>query len=373
MPYVREAFQTLGETVVIDGPRISPVDVADADVLAIRSTTRVDRRLLEGSRLRFVGTATIGFDHLDRDYLEGRGIKWCYSAGCNANSVSEYVTAALLHLATRYGFCLEDRTIGVVGVGNVGRLVAEKAEVLGMRVLRNDPPRERTEGGSGFVSVKQVLGEADVITMHVPLTADGQDATFHMVDEDFLSNARPGLIFINSARGSVVDTPALIGALDSGAVGRAVVDTWEGEPDYSSELLERADIGTPHIAGHSFEGKVAGTVNVYREACRCLGATPTWKVDELLPAPEVPEVVVEPGEGPDEEALWDIVSQVYDICRDDADLRRANVRSTAERAAHFSRLRKEYPVRREFRFTRVVAANASSAFLDKIAGLGFAT
>ena len=243
MPFAMEAFSSLGETRILEGRDIKAADVRETDILALRSTTKVNRELLEGSKVRFVGTATIGPDHLDIPYFDKMGIKWCFAPGCNANSVSEYVAAALLYLASKHGFTLEGKTIGVIGVGNVGCRVVEKARALGMRVLMNDPPRERLEsresrvesreskvqsrkskvespkskgqslGGieceHGFVSLEQVLAESDIITVHVPLTKEGTDKTVHLADAAFFARAKKGLIFINAARGPVVDSPAL--------------------------------------------------------------------------------------------------------------------------------------------------------------------
>ena len=370
MPLVREAFETLGDVVIRDGRAIGPADVRDAELLAIRSTTRVDRGLLEGSAVRFVGTATIGTDHMDLPYLEQAGIRWCFAPGCNANSVSEYVTAALLCLAGRRGLCLEGKTLGVIGVGNVGRLVVEKAHTLGLRVLANDPPRARREGLAGFVELQTVLAESDIVTFHVPLTREGPDATAHMAGRALFERLKPGCIFLNAARGAVVDTDALLFALDRGIVAHAVIDTWEGEPRYRVALLDRVDLGTPHIAGHSFEGKVMGTVMVYREACAFLGRPAVWTPDDLLPAPQVPDVRVDAAGRGDEEVLRELVRQVYDIEGDDHRLRAC--REGPERcAAHFDALRRHYPERREFRFTRVHLRNASETLAHKVAGLGF--
>lgn len=371
MPLVREAFETLGETVVLGGRDISAGDVKDADILAIRSTTVVNRELIEGSCVKFVGTATIGIDHLDTDLLERRGIGWCYSPGCNANSVSEYVTAALLELAVRHEFSLQGMTIGVIGVGNVGRLVVEKARALGMHVLQNDPPRARAERDEAFSSLEEVVETADIVSMHVPLEKSGRDATFHMADKAFFSRIKPGLIFINAARGAVANTTTLLEALATGAVGHAVIDTWENEPRISRELLDKVDLGTPHIAGYSFEGKVAGTVMVYRAACEFVGREASWTSDALLPPPDVPEVTVDAAGRTDEAVLNEVVRRVYDITQDDAGLRAGDGPDAEACAGHFDALRRNYPIRREFRYTCVTADNASPELKARISGLGF--
>jgi erythronate-4-phosphate dehydrogenase len=382
MPFVLEAFSTLGEARILEGRDISATDVRDAGILALRSTTQVNRALLEGSQVRFVGTATIGTDHLDLAYFQKAGIHWCFAPGCNANSVSEYITAALLTLGERHGITLEGKTIGVIGVGNVGTRVVKKARALGMRVLMNDPPRERiqksgvrsqngVEPDESFVSLDRILVESDIITVHVPLTKDGPDKTFHLADADFFSRARKGLIFLNAARGAVVDTPALLKALDLGQVGHVVLDTWEGEPKYRTDMLARVDLGTPHIAGHSFEGKVMGTVMVYREACRFLGVPSVWSHEPLMPPALVPRVEVDAAGRNDEVVLREVVRKLYDIEADDRRFRDSAVADDALRAKAFDRLRKDYPERREFQYTTVRLKQASSGLRAKFDGLGF--
>lgn len=371
MPYAMECFSTLGETVIREGRAISPADVRDAEILALRSTTKVNRDLLAGSRVRFVGTATIGYDHFDVPYLEQAGIRWCYAPGCNANSVSEYLTSALLCLAHRHRFPLAGKTVAVVGVGNVGRRVVKKAEALGLRVLQNDPPRRDQTGDPAFRPLDEILPEADIVTLHVPLTRGGPYPTWHMGDESFFRRLKSGCIFINSARGGAVVTDALLDAIRKGIVAHTVIDTWEGEPAYRRDLLGRVDIGTPHIAGHSFEGKVNGTVMVYEAACRFLGRAPTWKVDGLLPPPLVPRIAVDSRGLCDAEALWEVVRQVYNIEEDDLRLRSGSAESDELRAKQFDRLRKDYPVRREFPYTEVAAQNASLELRQAIARLGF--
>jgi erythronate-4-phosphate dehydrogenase len=368
MPFVEAAFRTLGDTTVLEGRSITAADVQDADLLAIRSTTPVNAQLLAGSNVRFVGTATIGTDHLDIEYLEQNDIHWCYSPGCNANSVSEYITTALLCLADRHGLTLRGKTLGIIGVGNVGKRVVQKAEALGLRVLQNDPPRRRAETPTDtFVDLDTLLMESDIVTTHVPMTREGPDTTFHMADASFFDRMRPGAIFINAARGPVVRSDDLLAALESRHLSHVILDTWEGEPGFRPELLDAVDIGTPHIAGHSFEGKVMGTVMVYQEACRVLGVPATWTPDPLLPEPVVPEISVDVAERSDEAVLWEIVKQVYDIEGDDARLRA----ETTDRPSHFDALRKNYPIRREFRFTTVTLSNSSARLRETLTGLGF--
>ncbi|MEI6562710.1 MAG: 4-phosphoerythronate dehydrogenase PdxB [bacterium] len=385
MPFAMEAFSTLGETRILEGRHITAADVRETDILALRSTTKVNRSLLEGSSVRFVGTATIGTDHLDIPYFDKAGIAWCFAPGCNANSVSEYVTAALLYLACKHGFTLEGKTIGVVGVGNVGRRVVQKARALGMRVLMNDPPRERTEsriqdpesrienGGADdcFVSLDQVLAEADIITVHVPLTKDGPDKTVHLADAAFFGKAKKGLIFLNAARGPVVDSAALLAALDNGQVSHVILDTWEGEPNYRTDLMARVDIATPHIAGHSFEGKVMGTVMVYREVCKFLGVSATWSHEPLMPPPLVPKVKVDIAGRDDQSVLREVVRQVYDLEGDDRRFRESAVADEKARMKNFDRLRSDYPERREFQYTTVELSGGTTDLQRAFKKLGF--
>jgi erythronate-4-phosphate dehydrogenase len=379
MPFATEAFGTLGEVLSRDGRQIAPGDVRDADLLVTRSTTKVNAALLDGSAVRFYGSGVIGTDHIDIPYLESRGIVWIAAPGCNAESVATYITAALLWLGGRHGFTLEGRTIGVIGVGNVGKKVCRHAEALGLRVLANDPPRRRDSADAdarGFVPLEQLLAEADIVTCHVPLTKSGPDATFHLLGQARFAAMKPGVIFINAARGPVVESDALLAAMESATgdrglpvVAHAVIDCWEGEPAYRPDLLARADIATPHIAGHSYEGKVNGTAMVYRKACAFLGVPADYPF--ALPEPPVPEWRADAAGRTDEAVLRDLVLAVYDIEADSRRLKDSCAADGAARAAAFDAQRSRYLVRREFASTRVSLANASERLLAKARGLGF--
>lgn len=371
MPFAKEAFGTLGSVRILEGRNIGATDVREVELLALRSTTKVNRALLAGSRVRFVGTATIGTDHLDIPYLEEAGIRWCFAPGCNANSVAEYVTAALLLLAHRHGFRLEGRTIGIIGIGNVGRRLVQKMAALGLRVLMNDPPRERAGDGGPYVPLAELLAASDIVSVHVPLTREGPDRTWHMADASFFRHMKRGSIFLDAARGAVVDTPALLDAIASGHIAHTLLDTWEGEPVCRRDILQAVDLATPHIAGHSFEGKVMGTVLVYREACRFLGVPSDWSHEALMPPPPVPELRVNVGGRHDEAVLHEVIRQVYDIEADDRRFRASAVSDDAERGRGFDRLRKDYPERREFPSTRVIVAGGGAALHSKLRGLGF--
>ncbi len=346
IPRVKDVFGTLGEVVVLSGREIDAKHVKKADVLLVRSVTRVDEELLSGSRVRFAGTATIGVDHVDIDYLDSAGIRFAAAPGSNANSVAEYIIAALLTTSLRKDEPPDGRSIGVIGVGNVGGKVVEKAAALGMKVVKNDPPLARRHADAFF----RPLGEAqkcDYVTLHVPLETGGTDPTYHMVDEAFLEAMRQDAVLLNTSRGAVIDESALKSALERKRIGGAVLDVWENEPSIDAELAEPADIATPHIAGYSLDGKFAGVKMLYKELCDFLHVKPQIDVDALKPPPEIKQVVVE--DAPDRlRCLQKTVKSIYDIEEDDRKFRKMLSLPGPERASRFSELRKNYPVRREF-------------------------
>jgi erythronate-4-phosphate dehydrogenase len=249
--------------------------------------------------------------------------------------------------------------------------VVRKAETLGMSVLQNDPPRREAERSPVFLPLEEVLAGSDIVTLHVPLEKAGPYPTVRLADRRFFARMKPGAIFINAARGGVVDSDALLYAMQRGIVARAVLDTWEGEPGFRPEVLARTDLGTPHIAGYSFEGKVMGTVMVYQAACRFLGVAPKWTPDALWPPPPVPEIRLAEDTRPEEAALDEVVRRVYDIEADDRRLRELTGLEARRRAEEFERQRKDYPIRREFRFTRVVLPGKHPSLERKLRGLGF--
>ncbi len=363
------AFATLGDVAVRPDREIGPADLSDADALVVRSKTRVDRALLEGSRVRYVGTATAGFDHLDTAWLEEAGIAWYAAAGCNAESVADWFTSALLCLASRRALTLEGLTLAVVGVGQVGRRVARRAEALGLRVLLNDPPRRLAEQAPGLLPLEAVLPEADIVTLHVPLTGTGPFATRRMAGSPFFEQLKPGAVFVNASRGEVVDEEALLFALRSDQVSRVLLDVWENEPAIRPGLLEAAELGTPHIAGYSFDGKRRGTEQVYADLCHFLERPPAWTGRSGTPVPGVPLDRVAEGVESVEEALWRAVRRVYDVSADDRALRGPGG-DAAALAARFEALRKEYPVRREFATARV-SGRAGTEVCRRLRGLGF--
>lgn len=371
IPYAQEAFADFGEVKTLRGRSITAKDARDADALMIRSTTKVGPALLDGSRARFVATATIGTDHLDIPYLESRGIAWCSAPGCNANSVSEYIAAALLVLGSRHNIKLENRAIGVIGVGRVGTKVVAKARALGMRVILNDPPRFDREGDAAFRPLDEVLAQADFLTLHTPLEKKGKYPTVHLANESFFKRIQPGAILLNAARGPVIENEAFLAALHDKRLSHAALDTWDPEPAIRPDIFAAVDLGTPHIAGYSFDGKVNGTVMIYREYCRFLGVEPTWSPDALLPPPIVPMVSVQAAGRSKQDVLAEIVRAVYDIEADHNALGKNLPLDDSARATHFDGLRRNYPDRREWHFTRVQAHGASPELRESLSGLGF--
>jgi erythronate-4-phosphate dehydrogenase len=370
IPFVLKAFAPFGEVTALPTKAITRDAVRAADALILRSETRVTGPFVDGSRLRFIGSASIGTDHVDLDDLAARGIAFANAPGCNADSVKEYVAAALLHIAWMKSSSLRGTTLGIVGVGSVGRKVADMAAGLGMAVLLNDPPRARAEGPDGFVSLDEVMA-ADIVTLHVPLTRTGEDATYHLFDKGRIARMKRGSILLNTSRGAVVDSGALMQALIDGSLGAAILDVWEGEPYIDNELLAHVLLGTAHIAGYSMEGKT-NAVRLVREAfCRYFGFDAPWDPAAELPPPALREIEIGPEPSPAEEVLREAVSACYDI-QIDADMLRRGAGQPAEmRAAYFRALRACYRERREFSNITVRLPCGHAGLAAPLTALGF--
>jgi len=369
IPFVKECFSSIGEVEIVSGRQIKPGVVADAEILLVRSVTPVGLELLAGSKVRFVGTATIGFEHVDVDFLKCHHIGFTSAPGSNANSVAEYVIAAMLEAGQKHGITLEGKSIGIIGVGNVGSRLAVKAEALGMRTYLNDPPLQRESGDAKYLPIEELFG-CDFVTLHTPLTFEGIDKTFHLADERFFKSLKKGCVFLNTARGGVVETNALKAAIKSGKIKAAALDVWENEPDIDVELLETADIGTPHIAGYSFDGKVAGMIMIYKAACEYFEIEPRFDAASFLPEPEVAELEINADRKSEEEVIREAVRKIYDIKEDDKRMREILRLAEKKRGEMFDRLRKEYPVRREFQNTQIKIAD-SKKIAEKLRGIGF--
>lgn len=363
IPFLRGAFEPYAEVVYLPGAETTPEVVKDADAIVTRTRTRCDASLLTGSSVRAIATATIGFDHIDTAWCEANGIIWKNAPGCNSWSVKQYVTAALVTLARKRGLKLEGMTLGVVGVGNVGSKVAEAASILGMKVLLNDPPRQRAEGGP-FVSLDEIISRSDIITLHVPLQKEGEDATWHLFDAARLAKLRPSQILINSSRGPVVDNKALKTALAGHHIAGACLDVWEGEPELDPGLVEMLDLSTPHIAGYSADGKANGTTASVRTVAEVLGLPLTdWEATGIpAPAQELEFDLDATGKSL-QEVLTEAVLHTYDIEADSNALR-------ADLGA-FEKLRGDYPVRREFTSFSVRLHGGTPQMAEKLSRLGF--
>jgi erythronate-4-phosphate dehydrogenase len=369
IPLLTSAFGPLGTVVALPAREITAQAVRGADALLVRSVTRVDRGLLEGSGVRFVGTATIGIDHVDTDYLASRDIAFASAQGSNARSVAEYVLAALTVLAERQGRRLCDQVLGIVGCGNVGGRLARLAEAIGIKVLCNDPPLARQTGDAKYLPI-EALAEANIVTFHVPLTYEAPDATYHLADAWLMSQLKRGLTLINSSRGSVADTEAVKSAFDAGHIGAMVIDVWEREPDIDAGLLERADLATPHIAGYSYDGKVNGTRMLFDALTKHFALAGTWDPSALLPPPARADVEVPAGASFDK-GLALAIAAAYDIKGDDGRLRAMLRQPPEKRGAAFTALRKDYPVRREFPETAVRLARPDKGLEAALEALGF--
>ncbi len=366
IPHAATAFRDFGEVRVLPTNLMTRNEVAGADVILIRSETRIDEEFVAGTNIRFIGTATIGTDHVDLAALQRHGIGFASCPGSNANSVAEYVTAALLELAHRQGVGPNDWTLGIVGHGNTGSRTAQKAASLGMNVVLNDPPLQRATGDSRYLPLDALMS-ADVISLHVPLTTSGPDVTKHLFDEQRLRSMKRGAMLINSSRGSVVDGKALKRLLDSGHFAGCVLDVWEGEPDIDTDLLDLVSIGTPHIAGYSHDGKLNATRMLQEALRRHFNITPRQiSLEESV----IRDLVVTPAESL-QELVREAVRQAYDIEKDDAHLRLIKSIPADERSEYFRKLRSGYSTRREFHNFRIPVKGLPDHVMMMLMNIGF--
>ena len=363
IPYIKGALEPVAEVVYLPGSKTTPDIVKDADALITRTRTICNEQLLKGSKVKFIATATIGYDHIDTEYCKKAGIEWTNAPGCNAESVNQYVASALFSWSMRKREDLSGKTIGIVGVGNVGSRVAKTCETIGMKVLLNDPPRERVEGPEQFVSLETIQKEADIITFHVPLNMSGQDATFHLVDENFLQNMSKKPLLINSCRGEVFETDAVYNALEANDISGLIIDCWENEPEIDLELLNLVDYGTPHIAGYSKDGKANGTKMSVQSVSRFFNlGIDNWQ-PENVDLPKSTIIEIDGNQRREYTILAEAVLSTYDIETDDEILR--------ESPHLFEKLRGDYPVRREFDTYTVKVKNVEMKTIEKLRKLGF--
>ncbi|EST15890.1 erythronate-4-phosphate dehydrogenase [Pseudomonas putida S610] len=368
IPLLDAFFQGFGEIRRYPGRGLDAASVREADILLVRSVTKVDRHLLEGTRVQFVGTCTIGTDHLDLDYFEQAGIRWSSAPGCNARGVVDYVLGSLLTLADLEGASLPERVYGVVGAGEVGGRLVGVLRALGWKVMVCDPLRQATEGGD-YVELDTLLQACDVISLHTPLERGGQYPTWHLLGPAELAKLRPGAWLINASRGAVVDNGALRALLQQRDDLHAVLDVWEGEPQVDLQLADLCTVATPHIAGYSLDGRQRGTAQIYRALCQHLGVNEVIQLADLLPRPPVAQIELD-AEADLQWALAMLCRAVYDPRRDDADFRRSLSEHVQQQRAAFDALRKHYPPRREIEGLSVRIRGSSPELARLIDALG---
>lgn len=367
IPYRDEAFAELGELRLFSARDVRPEDIRDADALIVRSVTPVNGALLEGSSVRFIAAASAGIDHIDQDYLKAREIGFAYAAGCNADSVSEYIVTALHVIASRRNWRLKEKSLAVIGTGNVGSRVARKAGALGMQVLLCDPPLRDVTGDTQYRPFEEILC-ADILTFHVPLALEGPYPTWHMVDRKILDRLSPKQYLINTSRGAVFDNQALKAALQDGRIEGAVLDVWEGEPQFDDSLLKLIDIATPHIAGTAIDGKIRATEMTRDALCRFYGRDPASDLTAFYPASRA--VRPQSTEG-DQEHVLSVLLQAFDIMKTDESFRTLAGLSPEQAAASFERMRTRHPLRPEFRHFSVDLDKRHIDLAETYAALGF--
>ena len=364
IPFLKGALEPFAEVTYLPGRETTPESVRDADALITRTRTICSPELLKDSGVKVIATATIGYDHIDTAWCESRGIIWKNAPGCNSSSVSQYIASAIVSLARKHSLRLEGMTLGVVGVGNVGSKVARTGRVLGMNVLLCDPPRARREGPEGFSDIDEIIRKSDIITLHVPLSRDGEDRTWHLFDEERIGMLRQDQILINSSRGAVVDNSALRSALQAGSIRAAVLDVWENEPAIDETLMSLLDYSTPHIAGYSADGKANGTEMSVRTVAEVLDLPlKDWSVEKIPGPVQSLEFVLDASGKSRQEILTEAILWTYDIEEDSFMLRSS--------PQTFEKQRGAYPVRREPTAFTVYLQHASPSMAEALRQLGF--
>ena len=363
IPYIQGVLEAFGEVIYVPGAKTTAEVIKDADVLITRTRTRCNEVLLEGSSVKLIATATIGYDHIDTKFCKEAGIEWTNAPGCNSKSVEQYILSSLLVLAQRHSFTLKDKTIGIVGVGQVGSKVAKACKILGMNVLLNDPPRERNEGSGPFVSLETIKQKSDFISLHVPLNMQGEDATFHLADTLFFHGLGKRPYLINSCRGEVIDSFAVESALQMRMISGLVLDCWKNEPNIDLGLLDKCELATPHIAGYSKDGKANGTSMSTQAISRFFNlGIDNWQAQNVEP-PSHATIEIDGKDLSEEAIISKAVLSTYNILNDDQTLR--------SNPSGFEKQRGDYPVRREYPAYTITAKNMENKTLIKLKELGF--
>lgn len=361
IPYIKSALEKF-DVRYIPGKDINRDTVKNADALIVRTRTKCNAALLENSDVKFIASATIGYDHIDTDFCKNAGIYWTNAPGCNSSSVQQYIASAILSLAVENNLKINDLTLGIIGVGNVGKKIAKFADAIGLKIILNDPPRERQEESDIFSQLDTLLSESDIVTCHVPLNMTGVDKTYHLADSDFFSKMKNAAVLINSSRGEIHDTEDLKKALKEKIIDDAVIDVWENEPNIDLDLMNSAKFATPHIAGYSADGKANGTMMSLRALSRFfkLGMD-SWKPSGI---PEPTEKNISIPNGLDKENfLRYLLNSSYDLSKDNSMLRK--------NPSSFEKIRGNYPLRREFPAYNVILNNEYLKYQNILKKLGF--
>ena len=365
IPFLKGVLEPYADIQYLNPKDITHDVIKDKDALIIRTRTNCNSELLQETKIKFIATATIGFDHIDTAYCKRNNIKWINAPGCNSSSVMQYIASVLLTISSRKKINIADLTIGIVGVGNVGSKVERLAKIFGMNVLLNDPPRARKEGNERFVDLEELISKSDIITFHVPLIKEGEDKTHHMADKNFFNKFNNSKIVINTSRGQVIETGAIKNAIKEKAVNASVLDVWENEPNIDMELLKMVDIATPHIAGYSADGKANGTSVCVKNISSFFGLNidKDWYPQELPKPGNSSEIFIDCKDHLNQEIFYKAVVSSYDIMKDDGILRNS--------VETFEKQRGNYPVRREFPFYRIKTQNCNIEIENKLKKLGF--
>ncbi len=365
IPFIKGVFEPLATVEYHSGSEINKDTVNDADALIVRTRTKCNKALLEGSKVKFIATATIGFDHIDTQFCKQNNIRWTNAPGCNSGSVMQYVASVLVRLSLLHDFDLSEKMLGIVGVGNVGSKVAKLALALGMKVLLNDPPRERKEKTSQFVSLTEIQKQADIITFHTPLIREGIDRTYHLLDNDFVKSLKTDTTIINTSRGEVTDNRVLETSLKNQTIKGVVLDVWENEPDINIELLNLATLTTPHIAGYSTDGKANGTAMSVRAVSQFFNLRIDKWFPSKLPSPPCLQPEIDCANKSVQEVINELILLTYDVKKDDQ-LLRSSLHT-------FEQQRGGYPGRREFNVYKPILLNDKNNIAKTLKAIGFSS
>jgi erythronate-4-phosphate dehydrogenase len=363
IPFLEGALEKVAQVVYLPGSKITNAHLINADALIVRTRTKCNEALLKGTSVKFIASATIGYDHIDNEYCNANGISWTNAPGCNSGSVKQYIASAIAEIIKVENKSFGDITLGIIGVGNVGSKVNDLAKALGIRTLLNDPPRERIEGKHGYTDIDTLIAQSDIITMHVPLTIDGIDKTFHIANSKFFAKMKKGSWFINTSRGEVMETQTVINALENKHINGAIIDVWENEPNIDSNLLNLAYIATPHIAGYSADGKANGTAMSVRAVSKFFNlGLDSWQ-PENVPQPKQDELNLHCKDKSKEQVFCELSNFAYNIKIDSDSLKKS--------PETFELQRENYPIRREPENLDIIAKDASTPLKDMIQGLGY--